>query len=109
MDEFEQFVEDSQKNRSWMDCDTRAGTELLHLLQKHSSVSLYNGILDCHWANLEANIGITKTNLVGILRQRYNMRGNKSFIYCVILPSSGVKCHIPCHDAWSMMLDLLTA
>ena len=108
MDEFEQYVQDSQKNRSWIDRDTRAGTKLLHLLQIHGSVSLYDAILDWHLANLDANKRITKTVLVENLRQRYNMEGSKPFIYRVILPSSGVKCRIPCHDAWSMMLDLLT-
>lgn len=108
MDSFEQYLRNSRKNRSWMDRDTRAGTELLHLLQKHGSVSLYDKILDWHLANLDANKRITKNNLVETLRQRYNMEGSKPFIYRVILPSSGVKCRIPCHDAWAMMLDLLT-
>jgi hypothetical protein len=47
-----------------MDIDTHTGTELLHLLEKSGSLSLYDTILEWHVANFEAKKRITKTQLV---------------------------------------------
>ena len=42
------------------------------------------------------------------LRKRYNMSGTVPYEVKMDLPCSGVKARIPCHDAWEMMMDLLT-
>ncbi len=105
---FREYVKDSIQNRCWMDTDTQAGIELMNLLHQNGIVSLYDTIVDWHLTYLEAKKRVTKTQLLDKLRKRYNMEKCQPFITRVTLPSSGVKARIPCHDAWAMMVDLLT-
>lgn len=105
---FKEYVKASLKNRSWMDNNMQAGIELMNILHKHGIVSLYDTILDWHLTYLEAKKRITKTQLLDKMRKRYNMEGCTPYETKVTLPSSGLTARVPCHDAWSMVMDLLT-
>ena len=106
---FSDYVKDSLKNRSWLDSDLQAGIKLMNLLHKNGApLALYDAIMEWHLAYLEATTRITKGQLLERLRKRYNMDGSKPYVTRVKLPSSGLKTRVPCHDASSMVLDLLT-
>lgn len=106
---FADYVKDSLKNRSWLDTDLQAGIELMNLLHQNGApLTLYDTIMEWHLAYLEATTRVTKGQLMERLRKRYHMDGCKPYITRVKLPSSGLKTRIPCHDASSMILDVLT-
>ena len=108
-EDFSDYVKDALKNRRWLDSELQAGIELMHLLhQNGASLSLYDTIFDWHLAYLEATTRLTKRQLLERLRKRYHMEGCKPYTNRVKLPSSGLKTLVPCHDASSMILDLLT-
>lgn len=105
---FKEFVQTSLKNRSWVDTNLQAGIELMNVLHQNGIVSLYDTIMDWHVTYLEAKKRVTKTQLFEKLRKRYNMEGCTPYETTVTLPSSQVVARVPCHDAWSMVMDLLT-
>ena len=53
-DEFKEYVNESMKNRAWMDVDMQAGVELLDILHQHRIVSIYDKIMDWHVSYIEA-------------------------------------------------------
>ena len=108
MENFKEYVNDSVKNRCWMEEDTQAGIELMDLLHKNGLLSLYDPIMEWHMKHPKTQKRHTKTQLTETLRKRYFMEDCKPELVRVKLPSAGIKVRIPCHDAWSMMQDLLT-
>ena len=49
-DEFKEYVNESMKNRAWMDVDMQTGVGLLDILHQHGIVSIY----DKHVSYIEA-------------------------------------------------------
>ena len=52
--ESKEYVNESMKNRAWMDVDMQAGVELLDILHQHRIVSIYDKIMDWHVSYIEA-------------------------------------------------------
>ena len=108
MEDFKEYVNHSVKNRCWMEKDIQAGIELMDLLHKNGLLSLYDPIMEWHMKYPNTQKRRTKDQLTETLRKRYSMEDCKPELVRVNLPSAGIQVRIPCHDAQSMMQDLLT-
>ena len=108
-DQFTEYMKHGQQKYRALDPNLVAAIELLDIMnQKGIAIKLYRVLMDWHFRHLNVQKKVTVPKLLKKLRKRYNMEDTLPHQVQVVLPSSGAKVKIPCHNWLAMTRDLLT-
>ena len=108
-DNFSKNVAHASRNYASMHPELCAAVKLMKMLDNSGcSVALYDKIMAWHMQNLQTKEAITSRALHDRLVSRYNLADTLPIERKITLPYSKLEMKIPCHDAKSMVMCMLT-